>query len=176
MKDKKPLEKQEDNMKVKGFSLIELLVVVSILFGLLALGRQRYVQHIEKTKLTQAQSDLLILASKLEQYKLFNGNYLGAAGSRSSGDGTGESPVTNTGSPWIFQAYSPANKLEQDAIFTLAISFVSNNGLEYQITATAINDKDKKRYGVLIYYSDGRRGYDRNKDGEFANNEQCWDC
>lgn len=167
-------------MRVKGFSLIELLVVVSILFGLLALGGQRYVQHIEKTKLTQAQSDLLILASKLEQYKLFNGNYFGAAGSRPSGDssaeGAGQSQVTNTGSPWIFQAYSPANKLEQDAIFNLAISFVSNNGLEYQITATAINDKDKKRYGVLIFYSDGRRGYDKNKDGEFASNELCWDC
>jgi type IV pilus assembly protein PilE len=155
-------------MKVKGFSLIELLVVLSILFSLLTLGVQSYVRHIDKTKLIQAQSDLLMLAGKLEQYKLFNGSYLGAAGSQTS--------VTNTGSPWIFQAYSPANKLEQDAIFSLVISFVSINGLEYQIMATAINDKDKNRYGALIYYFDGRRGYDKNKDGEFASDELCWDC
>ena len=163
-------------MNVKGFSLIELLVVVSILCGLLALGGQRYVQHIEKTKLTQAQSDLLTLASKLEQYKLFNGSYLGAAGSSNSAQSAGTSSVTNTGSPWIFQPYSPSNKAEKDAVFYLLISFVSNNGLEYQITATAISDKDKIHYGVLIYYSDGRRGYDKNKDGQFTNNELCWDC
>jgi len=154
--------------KTKAFSLIELLVVLSIITLLLTLGSQSYVRHIQKSKLLQAQSDLLMLASRLEQYKLFNLNYLGAAGTQTSPE--------NTGKPWVFKSYSPAHKPEHERFFDLSISHVSNSGSEYQITATPIAENSASDYSVLIYYSDGRRGYDKNQDGFFTDDEMCWDC
>ncbi|WP_341206232.1 prepilin-type N-terminal cleavage/methylation domain-containing protein [uncultured Psychrosphaera sp.] len=156
-----------------GFSLIELLLVLSIISMLLTFGVNRYVDYIHRGSLLQAQSDLLMLGSRLEQYKLFNVSYFGAAGSQVTPE--------NTGAPWIFQSYSPADKPEQKRLFNLSILYVSDSGLEYQIVATPIENKTvhtQKRpsFGRLIYYSDGRKGYDKNNDGEFSATEMCWDC
>lgn len=164
---------QKRTFTTRGFSLIELLVVLSIVSMLLTFGGQNYVRYIKNSKLLQAQSDLLMFASRLEQYKLFNLGYLGAAGSQISPE--------NTGKPWIFQTYSPTNKSEQERLFNLSIFYVSDSGLDYQIVATPASQENTNipealQYGALIYYSDGRRGYDKNKDGEFANSELCWNC
>lgn len=159
--------------KTKGFSLIELMLVLSIIALLVTLGSQGYVRHIEKSKLIQVQSDLLVFASRLEQYKLFNSNYFGAAGSQMSPE--------NIGKPWVFEAYSPANKPEAKRAFDLSIYYVSDSGLEYQIIAAPTGKKADvtgANYdsGIFIYYSDGRRGYDKNKDGYVTDDEMCWDC
>lgn len=167
----KTLTNKAKATKYGGFSLIELLVVLSIITLLSSLGSQGYVRHIQNSKLLQAQSDLLMLASRLEQYKLFNLNYFGTAG-------TQESPE-NTGEPWIFEPHSPANKPEQDRDFDLSISYISDTGTQYQIIATPVVKVGKRadlNNGALIYYSDGRRGYDKNKDGDFSDNEMCWNC
>ena len=155
----------------KAFSLIELLVVLSIISLLITLGSHNYVAQIKKSKLLQAQSDLLTFASRFEQYKLFNLTYFGAAGTQISPE--------NTGKPWIYQSFSPANKPEQQRLFDLSILSVSDDGLQYQIIATPsvqAGIASSSTYGVLIYYSDGRRGYDKNNDGDLTDNEMCWDC
>jgi type IV pilus assembly protein PilE len=158
-------------LKGNGFSLVELLVVLSIITLLISVGSKSYVRHIQKSKLLQAQSDLLMLASRMEQYKLFNLNYFGTAGTQASPE--------NTGKPWIFESHSPANKPEQDRDFNLSIFYVNDSGSQYQITAIPFvqdGQNSSVNNGALIYYSDGRRGYDTNKDGYFTDNEMCWDC
>lgn len=61
-----------------GFTLLELLTVLSIL-GLLALGSYPiYTHHLLKTHRTEAQVSLFDLASALDRYYLVNNTYKGA--------------------------------------------------------------------------------------------------
>ncbi len=155
-------------MKITGFTLIEIMVVLTLVFTLHMLGSQSYSRQVNKAKLLQAQADLLLLADKLEQYKLFNLSYIGAAGNKTSPD--------NTGQPWIMNPYSPSNGPQAEGLFSLSIAEITNNGFGFQITATPISSSDKTQLGRLYYFSDGRKAYDKNRDGELTPNEFCWDC
>lgn len=155
-------------MKTTGFTLVEIMVVLTLVVTLHMVASQSYSRQVNKAKLLQAQADLLLLADKLEQYKLFNLSYFGAAGNKTSPD--------NTGKPWIMNPYSPSNQPQAERLFSLSIAEITNNGFDFQIMATPISSSDKNQLGRLHYFSDGRKAYDKDMDGELTPNEFCWDC
>lgn len=69
--------------KNKGFSLIELMIVLSIVAILAAIGNASYQSQVQRGIRADAQRAMLEIASKQEQYMMNNQNYamtIGAGG------------------------------------------------------------------------------------------------
>lgn len=66
--------------KVRGFSLIELMVVVAIVGILAAISYPSYVEYVKKGKRAEAKAALLEAVQNLERYYSANGTYLNVAG------------------------------------------------------------------------------------------------
>lgn len=66
--------------KTQGFTLIELMIVVAIIGILAAIAYPSYQEHVRKTKRTDAQADMIELASRLQRYKIANFTFLKADG------------------------------------------------------------------------------------------------
>lgn len=153
-----------------GFSLIELLIVVSILGVLASVIYPSYTRHTQGAYRAQAQADLLDFATAMERHKATNFSYGGAAGSQSS--------PSDTGSPWIFPTQSPSNG--GDAVYTLSIQSVANNGRTFEIRAVPVSSgpvgSGGMQEGMMSYFSDGRKAYDADRDGSYSADEFCWNC
>lgn len=61
--------------KQKGFTLIELLITVAIIAILAAIAMPNYRQHVIRAKRAEAQSEMLTIANREEQYLLANRAY-----------------------------------------------------------------------------------------------------
>lgn len=64
--------------KVEGFTLIELMIVVTIIGILAAIAYPSYQNYVKKTKRIEAQTELTELVTKLQKYKVLNMTYLKA--------------------------------------------------------------------------------------------------
>lgn len=58
--------------KNKGFTLIEIMIVVVIIGALFAIGYQSYQSYVKKTKRIEAQAALVKIAGELQRYKAIN--------------------------------------------------------------------------------------------------------
>lgn len=63
--------------RIKGFTLIELMIVIAVIAILAAIAYPSYQQYVKRTKRVEAQAYLLELAHKLESYKLVNKSFSG---------------------------------------------------------------------------------------------------
>jgi len=65
--------------KEKGFTLIELMIVVAIIGILAAIAYPSYTESVRKSRRADAQGALMGLANSMERYFTENGKYTGAA-------------------------------------------------------------------------------------------------
>jgi len=65
-------------LKQKGFTLIELMIVVAIIAILGAIAFPSYQDQVRKTRRASAKADLMELASYMERYFTENNTYVGA--------------------------------------------------------------------------------------------------
>ena len=72
----------------KGFTLIELMIVVAIIAILASIAYPSYQESVRKTKRTDAQASMIDVASRLQRYKIANFTFLKA--------GTLPSPINLT--------------------------------------------------------------------------------
>ncbi|MFT6269687.1 MAG: type IV pilus assembly protein PilE [Alphaproteobacteria bacterium] len=149
----------------KGFTLIELMIVVAIISIISAVAYPSYHGMVASSARGAAQADLMAFASAMERHSASNFTYGGAA-------------VANAdiGAPAIFAAYSPASELSGNQKYTLSIDSVSTNGQAYLLKAVPVVGSSVAGTGDLYLYSDGRKGWDVDADGTLESGEFCWNC
>lgn len=152
-----------NKVKVKGFTLVELMITVAIVGIISAIAFPSYQGFIKSTNRGAAQADLMSLASALERHKAASFTYKAAA--ESSAD---------TGKPEIFHQHSPSNEPYDDRQYDLYISEAS--GSAYVIEARPLTSGLQASDGKLAFYSDGRRAWDENNNGSIGSDEYCWNC
>ena len=85
------------NNKNKGFSLIELMIVVAILGILSAITVPSYMDYVRKTKRTEAKAEILKMAQLQESYYVQNLSYAVAANNTGGLGFANASVTTETG-------------------------------------------------------------------------------
>ena len=65
-------------IKNKGFTLIEVMIVVTIIGVLAAIAYPSYAEYVRKTKRLEVQAELMDVSKKLQRYKVSNFRYLQA--------------------------------------------------------------------------------------------------
>lgn len=104
----------------KGFTLIELMIVIAILGILAAIAIPSYQDSVRRAKRADAQGALMGLANAMERHFTANNTFLGAG-----------SP--DTGAPTIFSTQVPVDG--GTAYYNLTISAATASS--YTLTATA---------------------------------------
>lgn len=159
-------------MKKTGFSLIEMLIVVSIIGIIASVVYPSYTRYSQNAHRAKAQADMLDFATAMERHKATRFTYEGAAGT--------EGAPLDTGTPWIYSSQSPADKSAADKAYSLTIHSITNSGRAYEIRATPYASgpvgSGGMKEGMISVFSDGRKAYDANQDGSYSAGEYCWDC
>ena len=147
--------------RLNGFSLLELMIAVVVVAILAAIAVPMYQNHVFKSRRTDAQGALSGLANAMERFYTANTTYLGAAGTQAT--------PANSGAPWIFAAQSPVDGANKYYNLT-----IKNNvtAVSYTLVATPIGAQASD--GVLELDSTGARRWDRNNNGAFGADENCW--
>ena len=63
------------NKKTRGFTLIELMIVIAILAIIVAVGYPSYMEHIKKSRRAEGMGQLLELADRMERAYSDGGTY-----------------------------------------------------------------------------------------------------
>jgi len=111
--------------RIKGFTLIELMIAVAIVGILASVAVPSYLSYIRKGHRSEAQGALVALANAMEQWRLQNGTYLGAAAGGA-----------NTGAPTIFSTVVPISG--GTTTYNLTIDATATT---YTLTATAVGSQ-----------------------------------
>ena len=151
------------NKQPKGFTLVELMIVVAIVGIITMIAYPSYQSFIKGSNRSAAQADLMSLAAAMERHKASTFTYKGAADS--AGD---------TGSPAIFHKHSPSAEPYANRKYDLVISQAS--GASYLIEAKPLSSSAQNGDGSLFMYGDGRRAWDKDNSGSVSASEFCWNC
>jgi len=127
--------------KQSGVTLIELMIVVVIIGILVAVAYPSYTEHTRKTRRSEAQGNMLELASYLERYYTENSSYSGAALPFS------QSPITGTAS----------------YVFTL--STTTGPPSTFTLTATPVGNQSSDGCGSMSLSHTGSRAHTGSEAG-----------
>jgi type IV pilus assembly protein PilE len=120
--------------KRRGFSLIELVVVLAIAAILAAVAIPNFSDHIVRTRRLRAQADLLEAAQYLQRFHSVHGSFAGA-----------ELPAVLRRSP-------------SDGHPNYAISLVViDDGAAYRLTARPAGSQARDACGSLLLHANGRK-------------------
>lgn len=122
----------------KGFSLLELLAVVTIIGILSAIAYPRYQDYVMRTKRADMMSEMQLIGQKIESQKLVNHTY---------------SKV----SPAQFEGNYP--KTQANPLYRVSVDGIGrpdSNG-KWIITANPVPNTDAEKDGALVLHSNGKK-------------------
>ncbi len=117
----------------KGFSLIELMIVLAVVAILAAIAYPSYQDQMNKSRRTDGQAFLLEMATLMEHYYTENNSYAGATVTNIGGGGTSREgyyavTITNlSGSTWTLNA-APIGAQATDTCGTLTLTHTNIKG------------------------------------------------
>ncbi|KZY45937.1 MULTISPECIES: type IV pilin protein [unclassified Oleiphilus] len=141
----------------KGFTLIELMVVVAIVAIIVAIAYPSYQDNVKSSKRSEAQGALVSFSAAMEKHFTQNNSYLNAG---QSGD---------TGAPAVFATTAPVGG--SSVYYDLTIEAAT--GSSYTLRATPTNSQTGD--GFLEYNSLGQKSWDEDNSGAIGANEFDWD-
>lgn len=116
----------------KGFTLIELMVVIAIMGILLAIVVPNYQQYLLQSRRAQAQSEMLQMRLGMEKWRANRVSYRSDATTSAAGTATSNTPA-NAGFTGTNDYYT----------YTIPITAGAANDNTYTITATAVTGKSQ---------------------------------
>jgi type IV pilus assembly protein PilE len=158
--------------KQKAFTLIEVMIVVTIIGILAAIGFPSYQNSVKKSRRSDAKAALIGFANAMERYYTENNTFCDAGGAGGTGaNSCGAAGTKDTGKPTIFATQSPIDGTTK--FYDLTINSVSQTIFNLRATPIGAQNGD----GILELSNTQSRGrWDRNNDGDFADtNEDSWD-
>lgn len=133
--------------KSAGFSLIEVMIAVTVVALLASLGYPQYLRHVQHSRRADAQVVMMQAAQYLQRYLIANGSYSGAALDEVGLD------------------RSPKDASSDDKYYSISLTVAGDN-LSFKLTAVpALGDKTCDE----IYLTD--TGQKSSKKGSVA---ECW--
>jgi len=137
-----------------GFSLLELLITLSIIAIIAAVAYPAYQQHLSTARRSEGQVALLELAQKMERYYAEHNSFIGASlESVGSATTSGDNP--------------------KEAYYQLAVSNTTATSFEIIATPTAAQMNQDKRCGILAINELGQKGILKNGQS-FEAAPSCW--
>ncbi len=132
----------------RGFTLIELMIVVAVIAVLAAIAYPSYQEQVRKSRRAQAKADLIELTQILERYRTVNNTYVGV-------DATG--------------AYFDQSPRDRSPHYSIELS--DESATEYTLTAAPVagGSQAEDRCGSLSIDQAGAKG-----ETGAASYEECW--
>jgi len=145
------------NQNNRGFTLIELMIVVAIIGILAAIAYPSYQESVAKSKRADAQGALLSLASALERHFTETNSYCdaGSTAVTDCGSGTGDdgAPAATIHSNQV--PTDGGTKYYDLTIAVSSVSATSKTATEFTVTATPSGSMTGDKCGNLTYTHTG---------------------
>ena len=132
--------------KMRGFTLVEAMIVVAILGIIVAFGYPSYRDQVMKSRRAEGLGELLELADRLERYYSDKGTYDGVTAAD------------------IFRSSTSKGH------YTLAIIDAETDNIKFAITATPKNGQEKDKCHTFKLTSQGIKSV----SGGSLSADECW--
>jgi type IV pilus assembly protein PilE len=152
----------------KGFTLIELMIVVVIIGILAAIGYPSYKNHLVQSRRADAQVALSRMATMQEKFFSQCNSYTVNidGGSLSNCDGLNLPGATGTAD----QIYSP----DRFYVLTVAAGGTGDIATSFVATATPATGTTQEGDGKFTIAHTGQKQWDKNNDGTYSAAEATW--
>lgn len=123
---------------LKGFSLIELMIVVAVIAILASIAYPSYQNYIKRTHRVEVQAGMMEIAQRLQSYKLVNGDF-----------GKGNSNTAYAVNPLINPAIYGAVSFPKQGAARYSLSITASPDTNWTLTATPMGAQKGNGHVVL---------------------------
>jgi len=161
------------NRYSRGFTLIEMVIVVVIIGILAMIAIPSYQNSVDQTYRSDAQAALLSLASAMERRYTENNSYCdGAVNTGTAVANCGAAGTKDEGTPIFFSQYVPIDSTAANAIYELELTTVTVGTFELTAKAMDPGRMADDECGDFTLDSAGRKDLTGQDAGVVA--ADCW--